>query len=63
MIQFGDLAYEKEEFFVTYEGLLRLSSPRFPSGQVGIPAGMRGSGYGGSSRVRWRFFCARSRGK
>lgn len=39
MIQFGDLAYEKEEFFVTYEGLLRLSSPRFPSGQVEIPAG------------------------
>lgn len=39
MIQFGDLAYEKEEFFVTYEGLLRLSSPRFPSGQVGFPRG------------------------
>lgn len=59
MIQFGDLAYEKEEFFVTYEGLIRLSSPRFPSGQVGVPAGMRGSGCGGSSRGLWRVFCMR----
>ena len=36
MTQFGDLAYQKEEIFLTYEGLLRLNSHRFITNQVRI---------------------------
>lgn len=37
-IQFGDIAFEKEEVFVTYEGLLKLKTSRVASLHVDIPS-------------------------
>ena len=35
-VQFGDIAFEKEEVFVTYDGLLKLKTSRVSSLHVGI---------------------------
>lgn len=36
MVQYGDLAFEKEAIFVTYAGLQKLVSMKSAQGNVGI---------------------------
>ena len=36
VVQYGDLAFEKEEIFVTYDGLLKLNSSKPTQGSVVI---------------------------
>ena len=57
--QYGDLAFEKDEVFVTYEGLQRLAQSRIGGGNVrSRTGGVRGRRSGSSTSSRCT--CSRS---